>query len=42
MKEELKDYITSKGTIQFAIKKPSLDELVRKIVRIWMKYNAEK
>jgi uncharacterized protein YdhG (YjbR/CyaY superfamily) len=41
MQEELKDYKTSKGTIQFTVEKPLPDELVREIVRIRMKQNDE-
>jgi len=37
MKQELKDYKTSKGTTRFTTEKPLLDELVSEIVRIWMK-----
>ena len=42
MKEELKDYKTSKGTIQFTIEKPLPDELVEKIVGTRMIQNVEK
>ena len=42
MKEELKDYKTSKGTIQFTVEKPLPDELIREIVRVRMKQNVEK
>ncbi len=42
MKEELKAYKTSKGTIQFTVEKPLHDELVEKIVKIRMKQNVEK
>ena len=42
MKEELKDYKTSKGTIQFTVEKPLPDELVRHIVKYRMKENVEK
>lgn len=42
MKEELKAYKTSKGTIQFTIEKPLSDKLVREIVKIRMKQNVEK
>jgi uncharacterized protein YdhG (YjbR/CyaY superfamily) len=42
MKEELKDYKTSKGTIQFTVEKPLPDELVRHIVKFRMKQNVEK
>lgn len=41
MKEELKDYKTSKGTIQFTVEKPLPKELVEKIVKIRMKQNEE-
>ncbi|PWK27284.1 uncharacterized protein YdhG (YjbR/CyaY superfamily) [Arcicella aurantiaca] len=41
MKEELKDYKTSKGTIQFTLEKPLPKELVEKIVRLRMKQNEE-
>jgi uncharacterized protein YdhG (YjbR/CyaY superfamily) len=33
MKDELKDYITSKGAIQFALEKPMPMALVKKIVK---------
>jgi uncharacterized protein YdhG (YjbR/CyaY superfamily) len=42
MKEELKAFKTSKGTIQFTVEKPLPDELVREIVKIRMKQNVEK
>jgi uncharacterized protein YdhG (YjbR/CyaY superfamily) len=42
MKEELKDYKTSKGTIQFTVEKPLPDELVKHIVKFRMKQNVEK
>ena len=42
MKEELKDYKTSKGTIQFTVEKPLPDEMVRQIVVTRMKENVEK
>jgi uncharacterized protein YdhG (YjbR/CyaY superfamily) len=42
MKEELKAYKTSKGTIQFTVEKPLPDELVRHIVKFRMKQNVEK
>jgi uncharacterized protein YdhG (YjbR/CyaY superfamily) len=42
MKEELKNYKTSKGTIQFTVEKPLPDDLVREIVKIRMKQNVEK
>jgi uncharacterized protein YdhG (YjbR/CyaY superfamily) len=42
MKEELKTYKTSKGTIQFTIEKPLPDELVRYIVKFRMQQNVEK
>jgi uncharacterized protein YdhG (YjbR/CyaY superfamily) len=41
MQEELKDYKTSKGTIQFTLEKPLPKELVEKIVKIRMKQNEE-
>ena len=37
MKEELRDYKTSKGATRFTTEKPLLDELVRGIVRISIK-----
>ncbi|CAN5825469.1 DUF1801 domain-containing protein [soil metagenome] len=42
MKEELKDFKTSKGTIQFTLEKPLPVALVKKIVKIRMKQNEEK
>lgn len=42
MKEQLKAYKTSKGTIQFTIEKPLSDELIEKIVRTRMTQNIEK
>jgi uncharacterized protein YdhG (YjbR/CyaY superfamily) len=42
MKDELKTYKTSKGTIQFTVEKPLPDELVRQIVKYRMKQNVEK
>ncbi|HMS65621.1 MAG TPA: DUF1801 domain-containing protein [Ignavibacteria bacterium] len=42
MKDELKDYKTSKGTIQFTIDNPLPDSLVRKIVKARMKQNILK
>jgi uncharacterized protein YdhG (YjbR/CyaY superfamily) len=42
MKEQLKAYKTSKGTIQFTVEKPLPDELVRHIVKFRMKENVEK
>ena len=42
MQKELKDYKTSKGTIQFTIENPLPDELVKEIVKIRMKQNVEK
>jgi uncharacterized protein YdhG (YjbR/CyaY superfamily) len=42
MKEELKAYKTSKGTIQFTVEKPLPDELVRHIVQYRMQQNVEK
>lgn len=42
MKDELKDYKTSKGTIQFTLEKPLPAALVKKIVKTRMKQNEEK
>ncbi len=42
MKEELKNYKTFKGTIQFTVEKPLPDDLVRDIIKIRMKQNVEK
>ena len=42
MKEALKSYKTSKGTIQFTIEKPLTDDLVKQIVTTRMKENVEK
>ncbi len=42
MKEALKSYKTSKGTIQFTIEKPLPDDLVKQIVTNRMKENVEK
>ncbi len=42
MKEQLKAYKTSKGTIQFTVEKPLPEELVRYIVKLRMKQNVEK
>jgi uncharacterized protein YdhG (YjbR/CyaY superfamily) len=42
MKEELKAYKTSKGTIQFTVENPLPDDLVRHIVKFRMKQNVEK
>ncbi len=42
MKEQLKAYKTSKGTIQFTVEKPLPDELVRYIVKYRMKQNVDK
>jgi uncharacterized protein YdhG (YjbR/CyaY superfamily) len=42
MKDQLKAYKTSKGTIQFTVEKPLPDELVRHIVKYRMKENVEK
>jgi uncharacterized protein YdhG (YjbR/CyaY superfamily) len=39
--EELQDYKTSKGTIQFLPEKPLPDDLVRRIVKFRMKANEE-
>ena len=33
MKDELRDYVTSKGTLQFSVQRPMPAALVRKIVR---------
>ena len=41
-KDELKAYITSKGTIQFPVDKPLPASLVKKIVKERMKENEEK
>ena len=40
-KEELQDYKTSKGTIQFSPEKPLPDDLVRQIVQFRMKVNED-
>jgi uncharacterized protein YdhG (YjbR/CyaY superfamily) len=40
-KEELQDYKTSKGTIQFSPEKPLPDDLVKRIVQFRMKANEE-
>lgn len=42
MKEALKSYKTSKGTIQFTVEKPLPDDLVKQIVTTRMKENVEK
>ena len=42
MKDELKSYKTSKGTIQFTIEKPLPVSLVKKIVKMRMKENLTK
>ena len=42
MKDELKAYKTSKGTIQFTVEKPLPGDLVRHIVNFRMKQNVEK
>ena len=42
MKEELKAYKTSKGTIQFTVEKPLAATLVKKIVKARMKENLSK
>lgn len=42
MKNELKDYKTSAGTIQFTIENPLPAALVTKMVKIRMKQNLEK
>jgi uncharacterized protein YdhG (YjbR/CyaY superfamily) len=39
--EELQDYKTSKGTIQFSPEKPIPDDLVKRIVQFRMKANEE-
>lgn len=41
-KKELKEYKTSKGTIQFPLDKPIPFDLVRKIVKFRVKENLEK
>jgi uncharacterized protein YdhG (YjbR/CyaY superfamily) len=40
--DELKDYKTAKGTIQFSPKKPLPDDLVRRIVLYRIQENEEK
>jgi len=42
MAEELKEYKTSKGTIQFALDKPMPVTLIKKIVKARMKENLDK
>ena len=42
MKDELKNYKTSKGTIQFELNKPLPTALIKKIVKIRVKENLEK
>jgi uncharacterized protein YdhG (YjbR/CyaY superfamily) len=42
MKDVLKSYKTSKGTIQFTVEKPLPDDLVKQIVMTRMKENVEK
>lgn len=42
MKEVLKSYKTSKGTIQFTVEKPLPDDLVKQIVTTRMEENIEK
>ena len=42
MKDELKKYKTSKGTIQFTVENPLPTTLVKKIVKARMKQNEEK
>lgn len=42
LKDELKPYRTSAGTIQFTVDKPLPTALVRKIVKARMKQNKEK
>ena len=41
-KEELAEYVTSKGTVQFPLDKPIPFELVKKIVRYRVKENISK
>ena len=41
-KNELKDYKTSKGTIQFSLDKPLPQALVKKIVKYKVKENKDK
>jgi uncharacterized protein YdhG (YjbR/CyaY superfamily) len=41
-KEELADYVASKGTVQFPLDKPIPFELVKKIVRFRVKENLSK
>jgi uncharacterized protein YdhG (YjbR/CyaY superfamily) len=40
--KELKEYITSKGTLQFTVDKPLPVTLVKKIVKLRVKQNEEK
>jgi uncharacterized protein YdhG (YjbR/CyaY superfamily) len=40
MKDELKDYDTSKGTIRFPANKPLSPALVRKLVRLRIAKNS--
>lgn len=42
MKEALKSYKTSKGTIRFTVEKPLPDDLIKQIVITRMKENVEK
>jgi uncharacterized protein YdhG (YjbR/CyaY superfamily) len=42
LKEELKSYATSKGTLQFTVEKPLPAKLVTKIVKMRVKQNEEK
>ena len=41
-KEELKDYKTSKGTIQFPLDKPIPHDLIKKIVKLRVEQNTKK
>jgi len=41
-KDELKDYRTSKGTIQFPVDKPPPTTLIRKIVKVRVAQNEGK
>lgn len=42
MKNELRDYKTSTGTIQFTIDKPLSDSLIKKILKARIKENEER
>ncbi len=42
MKDELKDFKTSKGTLQFTVEKPLPSALVKKIVKARIKENLSK